>query len=152
MSSDMASEFIGSWRLVSFSDDRKRRDHLPDGPRDPGTYHLRGQRAHGRATGGRERHRIRAGRSACAATDAEVRAAFDGYLAYYGTYTVHVDQRTVVHHLEMCSIPNWRGSEQVRHCDLQDGQLNTLSTPPILFGGAERVSKLVWVKLPSTRA
>jgi hypothetical protein len=66
---------------------------------------------------------------------------------HYGTYTIHADQRTVVHHLEMCSIPNWRGSEQLRHFDLHEGQL-TLSTPPILLGGAKLVSKLVWAKLP----
>jgi hypothetical protein len=147
MSSDIGSELIGSWRLVSFSTTTASGE----------TTYLMGRDAQGRITyEGSGRVAVQLADPNCAAfaqgdpraaTNAEVRSAFDGYLAYYGTYTVHADQRTVVHHLEMCSIPNWRGSEQVRYFDLQEGQL-TLSTPPILLGGAERVSKLVWVKLP----
>jgi hypothetical protein len=145
MHSDIATQLIGSWRLVSWSSTSGE------------TTYPMGRDAQGRITyeaGGRMAVQLAdpscaafAGGDPWAATDAEVRAAFDGYIAYYGTYTVHADQGTVVHHLEMCSIPNWRGSEQLRYFDLQEGQL-TLSTPPILLGGAELVSKLVWVKLP----
>ncbi len=147
MSNDIASAFVGSWRLVSYSATTASGE----------TTYPMGRDAQGRITyesSGRMAVQLAdpscaafAGGDPRAATDAEVRAAFDGYLAYYGTYTVHADQGTVVHHLEMSTIPNWRGSEQVRHFDLQDRQV-TLSTPPILLGGTERVSKLVWEKLP----
>ncbi len=147
MSSDIASELIGSWRLVSFSSTTASGE----------TTYPMGRDAQGRITyEGSGRVAVQLADPGCAAfaqgdpraaTDGEVQAAFAGYLAYFGTYTVHPDRCTVVHHLEMCSIPNWRGSEQVRHVDLQDGQL-TLSTPPTLFGGGVRVSRLVWAKLP----
>ncbi len=147
MCNDIAPELIGSWRLVSYSATTASGETTYPMGREPQgriTYEASGRMA---VQLGDASYTAFAPNDPHAATDAEVRAAFDGYLAYYGTYTVHPDQRTVVHHLEMCSIPSWRGSEQVRHIDLQEGQL-ILSTPPILLGGAERVSKLVWAKLP----
>jgi hypothetical protein len=81
------------------------------------------------------------------ATDAEVRAAFDSYLAYFGTFAVHADQGFVVHHLEMSLLPNWTGGDQVRHFELQGDRL-TLKTPSMVIGGVEQVATLVWERLP----
>ena len=146
MSGDIASEFVGTWRLISYS-------AVTSGGE---TIYPMGRNTHGRLTyeaGGRMAVQLAdpdraafAARDPRAATDAEVRAAFESYLAYYGSYTVHSDQGIIVHHLEMSLIPNWMGGDQVRYFDLQGGRL-TLKTPPILFGGAERVSSLVWEKL-----
>ena len=147
MGDDIASEFVGTWRLISYS------DVTSDGQ----TTYPMGRNAHGRITyeaGGRMAVQLadpdRAAFAASdprSATDAEVRAAFNSYLAYYGSYSVDADRGIVVHHLEMSWIPNWTGGDQVRYFDLQGGRL-TLKTPPILFDGAERVASLVWERLP----
>jgi hypothetical protein len=147
MDDDIASRFVGTWRLVSYSAVTSSGE----------TTYPMGRNPHGRITyeaGGRMAVQIAdPGRAAfaasdpCAATDAEVRAAFDGYNAYYGSYTVQADPGVVVHHLEMSLIPNWAGGDQVRYFDLQGGLL-TLKTPPMPLGGVELVASLVWEKLP----
>ena len=48
--------------------------------------------------------------------DAEVRDAFDGYLAYFGTYAVDESTRTVTHHVVGASFPNWVGANLARRC------------------------------------
>ena len=55
---------------------------------------------------------------------AEKAAAFDAYLAYVGRYTV--DGESVVHHVELASVPNIVGEQQRRHAVLE-GDVLTLS-------------------------
>jgi Lipocalin-like domain len=52
-------------------------------------------------------------------TGEEKVAAFDNYVAYYGTYTLDSKARTVTHHLEDASAPNWRGVNNVRWFEFQ---------------------------------
>ena len=148
MSADIASELAGTWRLVSYS-----------GVTSSGeTIHPMGRNAQGRLTyetGGRMAVQLgdpdRAPFAAAdprAYTDAEVRAAFNGYLAYYGSYSLHADRGIVVHHLEMCSIPNWIGGDQVRYFDLQTGRLALKTPSSRLPSGDEAVLTLIWEKLP----
>jgi hypothetical protein len=47
-------------------------------------------------------------------TDAEVRAAFDGYVAYFGTYEINDSTRAVTHHVQGASFPNWIGADLIR--------------------------------------
>src|ERR1017187_6321421 len=47
-------------------------------------------------------------------TDEEKVAAFDNFIAYYGTYTLDLKAQTVTHHLQDASSPNWRGVNNVR--------------------------------------
>ena len=81
------------------------------------------------------------------ASDKEVRAAFNGYGAYYGSYRVRPDEHTVTHHIEAALNPNWVGSDQVRDFELSGNRL-TLSTPAITIDGAETAVTLVWERLP----
>jgi hypothetical protein len=80
------------------------------------------------------------------ASDKEVRAAFDGYAAYYGSYCVRPDEHTVTHHIEAALNPNWVGSDKVRNFELSGDRL-TLSTPAITLDGAETAITIVWERL-----
>ena len=80
-------------------------------------------------------------------TDAEIRAAFDGFIAYFGTYTVDPAKRTVTHHVRGASYPNWVGGDQVRYYKLEGARL-VLSTPPIQIGGRPFETILVWERVP----
>jgi Lipocalin-like domain len=53
------------------------------------------------------------------------------------------EQDTVIHHIEVCSYPNWIGNAQVRYANL-DGDVLVLSTKPMIFQGVERRAELVW--------
>lgn len=79
-------------------------------------------------------------------SEAEVRAAFGGYTAYYGTYTVHPEEQVVVHHIEVSLLPNWVGTEQRRHFTW-DGNHLTLQGP-LRLGGVFWEVSLVWERLP----
>ena len=72
--------------------------------------------------------------------------AISTYLSYSGPYEVLPDRDTVIHHIEVCSYPNWIGNAQVRFATL-DGDLLTLSTKPMTFQGVERRAELVWERV-----
>ena len=80
------------------------------------------------------------------ATDAEVRAAYDGYLAYWGTFDLDAARGTVTHHVRGSLYPNWVGQDQVRAYSLEGRRL-TLRTPPMKQRGREVVGLLTWERL-----
>lgn len=66
-------------------------------------------------------------------TDDEVRAAFEGSVAYYGKYSVDATAGTVTHHVLGSTYPNYIRTDLVRHYKLEGGRL-TLTTAPFLLG------------------
>ena len=76
-------------------------------------------------------------------TSEERSDAISTYLSYSGPFEVIPDQDTVIHHIEVCSYPNWIGNAQVRYAKL-DGEVLMLSTKPMIFQGVERRAELVW--------
>ena len=72
--------------------------------------------------------------------------AISTYLSYSGPFEVLADQDTVIHHIQICSFPNWIGNAQCASANL-DGNLLTLSTKPMTFQGVERSAHLVWERV-----
>jgi hypothetical protein len=81
-----------------------------------------------------------------AGTDAEVRAAFEGHVSYFGTYTIDPSARTVIHHVRGASYPNWVGHDQIRYYRI-DGPRLVLSSPPILDRGESLEYTLTWERI-----
>jgi hypothetical protein len=75
------------------------------------------------------------------ASTEEKALAFDTYLSYCGTYEQHGDR--VIHHVMTSLIPNWVGTDQIRLMQL-DGNLLTLSVPPVPDKGKTRTVQLTW--------
>ncbi len=67
-------------------------------------------------------------------------------VAYAGTYTL--DDKRVVHHIDISWNQAWTGTDQVRFFDL-DGDTLTITTAPYksYFDGQEGRSILVWTKV-----
>ena len=63
-------------------------------------------------------------------TDAEVRAAYDGYVAYFGTYRVDVAKQVVMHVVEGSSKPSYTGTDQPRPFKLNGDVLIIGKTNP----------------------
>lgn len=80
------------------------------------------------------------------ATPEEVKAAFEGFLAYYGTYTIDETRGTVTHHVQAGSVPNDVGTDLVRFFTLSGTRL-TLRTAPRPLGGQTGTGTLVWERL-----
>jgi len=71
--------------------------------------------------------------------------AFSAASAYAGRY--RFDGRTVVHTVEVCTYPNWVGTEVVRTVEL-NGDEATYRTEPHPLGGVDSVVCLVWQRQP----
>jgi hypothetical protein len=139
---------VGTWRLVSYeARDSKGQLQYPLGE------HVSGQLVYD-STGNRSAHVMRNDRPLFAAndpargTDAEVRAAFEGYTSYFGTYTIDTTKQTVTHHVRGASYPNWVASDQIRYYKL-DGTRLSLSAP-IVVDGQTFEFVLNWQRIEST--
>ena len=131
MNADSLPNLVGTWRLVSCEAQASSGEI-----RYPLGQHVVGQLfydIHGNMSG----HVMRVDRPTFASddwgsgTDAEVRAAFEGYVSYFGTYTIDTSARTVIHHVRGASYPNWMDHDQIRYYRI-DGSNLVLSTPLIL--------------------
>ncbi len=76
-------------------------------------------------------------------TDAEVRAAFNGYGAYWCTYDVDEARSIVYHRLVGALLPDWEGQVNVRHYEFGQDLL-ILSSPPMTMAGKQGRSVLHW--------
>ena len=76
-------------------------------------------------------------------TPEEIKAAFEGSLAYCGTYEVNEEKETVTHHVEGSTFPNWVGTDLVRFLEYSGDQL-LLNTPRIPAGDEHWTVHLIW--------
>jgi len=126
-------QLAGEWTLVKYE------IFGENGQTRPGNYDI------GRINYGEREmsaHLMRSGRpKESPATEAARAAAYQGYLGYFGPYTIDAEKQIVVHHVAGSSLPNWLGSEQVRHYAFSsDGKQLTLS----LKSGDRITQTLTW--------
>lgn len=128
---------VGNWKLVKYE------VFAENGVIRPGTYDV--GRLMYDEQGEMSAHLMRSGRAPEApTTDAARAAAYQGYLAYFGPFTVDDARGTVVHHVVGSSLPHWVGTEQVRYYALSpDGNGLTLS----LKSGDRATQTLTWARL-----
>ena len=121
-SKDAASQFVGSWSLVSFTDVDENGK----------TIHRYGESAFGRITYGTNGKMMvvlmRRGREKIDDRD---------FFAYTGSYDVDADASTVTHHIEACNAPDWVGTDRIRKFEMLDG--NRIALRPV-----EGTSELIW--------
>lgn len=80
-------------------------------------------------------------------TTEEIRANYEGYVSYYGSYEFYNEKGLIIHHVEASLFPNWEGQDQKRFFELSGNRLK-LRTPPILWGGGgEVVGTLIWERI-----
>jgi Lipocalin-like domain len=72
----------------------------------------------------------------------QVRAAYLGYIAYFGTYEVARDGRTVVHHVHGALNPAWVGGDQVRAVRFEGERL--VLSADVLKAGRTVTHVLTW--------
>ena len=79
-------------------------------------------------------------------TTAEIKSAFKGFIAYYGTYETNEKESTVTHHVEGSSFPNWVGVAQKRFFEFSGNRL-ILRTSPMPMGGEQITGVLTWERV-----
>ncbi len=73
----------------------------------------------------------------------EIQAAFQGSMAYWGTFEVNEFKHTVIHHIEGCTYPNWVGVTREQFFEFDRDRL-TLMTPPTALAQEQAVGYLIW--------
>jgi hypothetical protein len=121
-SNDAASQFIGSWSLVSFTD-------VDENGKTIDRY---GENAFGRITYGTNGKMMvvlmRRGREDI--NDSE-------FFSYTGSFDVDEVAGTVTHHVEACNAPSWVGTDRVRKFEMLGG--DRIALRPV-----EGTSELIW--------
>ena len=136
--------FVGTWQLTAYE------ARLDDGT----VIHPLGEDATGRLMYDEQGHiaaqQMKPGRPTFASgnvyggTAEETEAAYNGYLAYFGSYEVDDDQHHMSHHVEASLFPDWVGVTQVRIYEFQGESRMSLTTPPLVVAGKKGVSILAW--------
>ena len=140
----MASDrFAGTWRLLEcygkWSDGRIS---YPYGDKPEGQLIYDG---HGNFSGqiaGSGRPAFETG-NLMKGTPEEIKTAFEGYIAYYGTYEVDESKGQVTHHVQSALFPNWIGDIQTRNFEFEGKKLR-LNTQPIKGSRADLTNTLLW--------
>jgi len=78
-------------------------------------------------------------------TPEELNAAFEGFDAYCGSYTINDENASVTHHVQGAKFPNWVGTDQIRFYTLSNDTLR-ITAPPILAYGTEWTLEAVLVR------
>ncbi len=143
-----ASRLVGTWKLVSIEErdaSGKRVDPVDFGPDAAGvlTYDASGHMA---AQAMRRGRRRLATEDVHRALPAEIKTAFVGYAAYFGTYEVREKESLVIHHVEGSLLPNWEGGGQRRKFALTGDKL-ILEPPPFTANGEKRSRRLTWQRV-----
>ena len=141
MGGDTMKALIGNWALVSYETE------APDGTKGKPYGDAVGRLSYD-ASGNMAGQVMRPGRAPVIHGEsgiADVRAAYAGYIAYFGTYKVNEAGDTVVHHVTGSLNPGWVGGEQVRKMRF-DGDRLVLSTDVRKGGGLIRHT-LTWRRI-----
>ena len=115
----MKERLIGNWRLVSYeTNETEGRRGKPYGDAVGRlSYDERGNMAGQVMRPDRARVELGEGNAQ------QVRAAYLGYIAYFGTYEVAEDGASVVHHVQGALNPAWVGGDQVRRMRFEGDRL-----------------------------
>lgn len=115
----MKERLIGNWRLVSYeTTETEGRRGKPYGEAVGRlSYDDRGNMSGQVMRPDRTRVELGEGNAQ------QVRAAYLGYIAYFGTYEVAGDGTSVVHHVEGALNPAWVGGDQVRRMRFEGERL-----------------------------
>lgn len=119
---DVLKRFAGNYRLVTFvnfDDKGASRDAGYEGGRI--MYDTAGNMA-------AQLMRINRKPLSQPSTEAERAAAYTGYTAYYGKFTIDPSQSKVTHHVEGATNPNWPKTDLIRYYEFSpDGKRLMLS-------------------------
>lgn len=80
------------------------------------------------------------------ADDIEVKEAYNGYISYFGKYSVNELRKYIIHDVEMSLYPNWIGTRVKRFYELKDDFL-ILTASKLDYEGIYRIPTLTWKKI-----
>ncbi len=141
-----ANQFAGTWKLLSSEMRTSTGEvHYPLGEDCAGSLMFD-------ATGTLSAHLMRRDRPNFASgdivrgTDDEIKAAYQGYVAFWAHYEVDAAKQELTYVITGSLFPNWVGHTNLRYYEFADDRL-TFRTPPFLMAGKEIVGVLIWQRV-----
>ena len=135
-SDEIATLFIGSWSLLSsILTTPDGRTEYPFGEDAVGCIMYTADGRMAAHLMRRQRDRFRSDNRRESRPE-ERAAAFLDYFSYCGRYSLQPDARTITHHVEACSFPNWVGTGLVRNFRFEGDSLTLWAA---LASGAEHI-------------
>lgn len=136
----VAERLIGSWRLVSYEtiDEAGRRGAPYAAAVGRLTYDDRGNMSGQVMRPDRARVEVGVGNAQ------SVRAAYIGYIAYFGSYEVAPDGTSVIHRVEGALNPEWVGGTQTRKLRFEGERL--VLSADVDKNGATVTHTLTWAR------
>lgn len=139
------SQLVGTWKLISAEFRRANGEIIPlygENPAGVLMYDASGNMSVQMMQRARPQFAIA---DRLGGTPEQIQAAFQGYQAYFGTYSIDENARVVTHHITGALLPNWVGVDQKRFYELSGNRLYlTLQTPTLMIGGTEATGYVVW--------
>jgi Lipocalin-like domain len=122
--SSLQKQLLGTWRLVSFEDRQDDSEWIFPYGKNPKGYFIYDETGHvaiqimrtpppSKFASGDDAKR----------TAEEAKAVYDGYVAYFGTYTIDEARHILIHHLEGSLHPSFIGTDQERPFELSGDRL-----------------------------
>jgi len=139
----ISRKVVGTWKLISIEATRPNGEVIRDWGQNPTGMIVYDA---GRRMAVQFMRDLRPNSAANPLTIEEKNAAFEGYYAYFGTYEFNEKDSTVTHHIQGSMRPYEVGTDYKRIYKLEGNRL-TLSTPPMLREGEQRVYRLVWERV-----
>jgi hypothetical protein len=137
--------FVGVWRLISAETWDGEGRPIPMLRYEEGIlYYTHAGRMSGQLYR-RDRPKF-AGKDWFSGSDQEIRSAYIGYVAYFGTFDVDETEKTIVHHVHASFFPNWEGAEQRRYYQFEGDRL-ILNTAPGTITDQKASARLTWERV-----
>jgi len=147
--SGIVGKFIGTWRLMSV-EARRPNGEVASTPARYGTktigYLMYDNTGHVAVQIMRPDRPKFAINDIDKGTPEELKAAWEGYSAYFGTYEINEAESFVVHHVEGSSFPNYVGSDQKRFYELS-GDALVLKPPQRQIGNEQLSMRITWQRV-----
>src|SRR5262245_58638606 len=141
--SAIADKFVGAWKLVAFEGQQvPKRDRVGLIMYDT-TGHMAVQIMP------LDRPKFASG-NRLQGTQDEIRAAFNGYAAYFGPYEVNESEGIVIHHLEGSIFPNEVGGDNIRYYEFSGDRLTLIPTSMVdgkLTPKSSATVRLIWERV-----
>jgi hypothetical protein len=139
-----SNPFVGTWRLISSEIETGNGQRWPARSPDDTGYIMYSPDGYMSVTiGGANRAPFAAGEPSGGTQD-EQAAAYASYFSYCGPYEVLADR--VIHHVEICLVPNQSGVDLIRFYRF-DGNRLILHSPQAVVEGQTRVTRIVWERV-----
>ncbi len=147
MSNEWIKKLTGTWKLVSMTyknEDGNESDFFGE---DPVGYLMYDANGYMSAQFMMRERKMFETEGFASGTQDEIMEAFRSYQAYFGRFRPKKDEEyAVIHTVEGCIFPNWKGHEEIRYVQFENDFL-ILLTPPILIQDKEIVIHARWKKV-----